>query len=208
MPPQPLHILQPFDVVCFLLLRCKYSHHARDLTCKRIFHINKEGFLPAFKNAFFDVFTEGNCRKVFRASGLVSLDVQVVLNCLEVQLRTPPQPPPEDPPWQSKTPSNMHERGFQSKLVSDSSTRSPVTAQAGLFQLTKGSELVLHQNTLQAARITEIGEQLAAITRRKMRKRKQIQQGDAMEYCEAAPQLAAEASIAAERSKKACGGGY
>jgi hypothetical protein len=43
-----------------------------------IFHINKEGFLPAFKDAVFDVFTERNCRKAIEASGLVSLDVQVV----------------------------------------------------------------------------------------------------------------------------------
>jgi hypothetical protein len=27
-------------------------------------HINKEGFLPAFKDEFCDVFTEENCRKV------------------------------------------------------------------------------------------------------------------------------------------------
>jgi hypothetical protein len=65
---------------------------------------------------------------------------------------------------------------------------------------------MLHQNTLQAARITELEEQLAVITRGKTRKCKQIQQGSTVEYNEAAAQVAAEASVAARRSKKARGG--
>ena len=65
---------------------------------------------------------------------------------------------------------------------------------------------MLHQNALQAARITELEEQLAVMAGRKARKRKQIQHGGTMEYSEAAAQVAAEASVAAERSKKARGG--
>jgi hypothetical protein len=194
-------------VVCFSPLKRKYSQRVQDLARKRVFYINKEGFLPAFKHAFFDVFTEDNCRKAFEASGLVPLNAQVVLDRLEVRLRTPPQPLPEDTPWQSKTPSNMHEFGSQSKLVSNSFTRSPVTAQAGYSQLIKGGELMLHQNALQAARISELEEQLAVITKRKTRKRKHVQHGGTMEYGEAAAQVAAEASMAAGRSKKARGGG-
>ena len=45
------------------------------------------------------------------------------------------------------------------------------------------------------------------MTKRKSRKRKRIQQGGTMEYGEAAAQVAAEVSVAAERSKKARGGG-
>jgi hypothetical protein len=41
------------------------------------------------------------------------------------------------------------------------------------------------------------------MTKRKSRKRKRIQQGGTIEYGEAAAQIAAEASVAAERSKKA-----
>jgi hypothetical protein len=91
--------------------------------------------------------------------------------------------------------------------VSNSFTRSPVTAQAGFSQLIKGGELMLHQNALQAARITELEEQLVVMTKRKTRKRKRIQQGGTMEYGEAAAQVAAKASIAAKRSKKTRGGG-
>jgi hypothetical protein len=103
--------------------------------------------------------------------------------------------------------SNTHEFGSQSKLVRDSFTQSPVTAQASFSQLVKGAEGMLHQNALQAARIHELEEQLAVVTRQKARKRKRIQQGGTMEYGEAAAQVAAEASVAAKRSKKARGGG-
>lgn len=206
MPPHSSHILQPLDVVCFSPLKIKYSQRVRDLARRRVFHINKEGFLPAFKDAFFDVFTEENCQKAFKAAGLVPINAQVVLDRLEVRLRTPPEPLLPETPWQSKTPSNTHEFGSQSKLVRDSFTQSPVTAQAGFSQLIKGGELMLHQNALQAARIHELEEQLAEMTKRKSRKRKRIQQGGTMEYGTAAAQVAAEASAAPQRSKKARGG--
>ncbi|KAF1922672.1 uncharacterized protein M421DRAFT_409690, partial [Didymella exigua CBS 183.55] len=65
---------------------------------------------------------------------------------------------------------------------------------------------MLHENALQRARIHELEEQLAEMTKRKSRKRKRIQQGGTMEYGTAAAQVAAEASIAPQRSKKARGG--
>jgi hypothetical protein len=111
---------------------------------RRVFHINKEGFLPAFKDAFFDVFTVENCRKAFEAAGLVPTNAQVVLDRLEVRLRTPPEPLLPERPWQSTTPSNTYEFESQSKLVRESFTRSPVTAQTGFSQLVKEGELMLH----------------------------------------------------------------
>jgi hypothetical protein len=45
---------------------------------------------------------------------------------------------------------------------------------------------MLHQNALQTARISELKEQLAVMTKRKTRKRKRIQQGGTIEYSEAA----------------------
>jgi hypothetical protein len=91
--------------------------------------------------------------------------------------------------------------------VRDSFTRSPITAQAGFSQLIKGGELMLHQNALLVARITELEEQLAAITKRKARKRKRLQNGGTLEYSEGAAQVPAEASIGTEQAKKARGSG-
>ena len=66
---------------------------------------------------------------------------------------------------------------------------------------------MLHENALQRARIHELEEQLAEMTKRKSRKRKRIQQGGTIEYRTAAAQVAAEASAAPQRSKKARGSG-
>ena len=112
-----------------------------------------------------------------------------MLDRLEVRLHTPPEPVLPETPWQSKTPSNTYEFGSQSRLVRESFARSPVSAQAGFSQLIKGGELMLHENALQRARISELGEQLAVMTKRKSRKRKQIQKGGTIEYgTAAAPQ--------------------
>jgi hypothetical protein len=66
---------------------------------------------------------------------------------------------------------------------------------------------MLHQNALLAARVHELEEQLAVVTKRKSRKRKQMQQGGTMEYGTAVAQVATRASAAPQQSKKARGGG-
>jgi hypothetical protein len=83
---------------------------------------------------------------------------------------------------ESQTLSNSHEFGSQLRLISSSFLRSPPEAKEGFLQLVKGAELMLYQNVLQAARITELEEQLAVLTKRRSRKRKQIQQGGSVEY--------------------------
>jgi hypothetical protein len=52
--------------------------------------------------------------------------------------------------------------------------------------------------------VYELKEQLVVATKRKSRKRKWIQQGGTIEYRTAAAQVAAKASTAPQRSKKAC----
>jgi hypothetical protein len=64
---------------------------------------------------------------------------------------------------------------------------------------------MLHQNALLTARIHKLKEKLAVVTKRKSRKRKRIQQGGTIEYRTVAAQVAAKASIAPQRSKKARG---
>ena len=120
MPVHSLHILQPLDVVCFSPLKLKYSQRVQDLAHQHVYHINKKGFLPAFKDAFFDMFMYENCKAAFKASGLVSINMQVVFNCLKIQLCTPPPILLPETPWQSKTPSNTYEFGLQLKLVKES----------------------------------------------------------------------------------------
>jgi hypothetical protein len=54
-----------------------------------------------------------NKEKAFKALELDHINAQVVLDRLEVQLRTPQAPIPQDTPWQSKTPSNTPKFEFQ-----------------------------------------------------------------------------------------------
>ena len=156
MPPHSSHILQPLNVLCFSPLKRKYSQRVRDLASRRVFYINKEGFLPAFKDAFFDVFMPENCRKAFEASGLVLLNVQVVVDRLNVRLHTPPAPPPEANSWQSKTPSNTMEFGSQLKLVRDSFQRSPTTLEEVYSKFERGDQRILHRVAFVDAHVREL----------------------------------------------------
>ena len=84
--------------------------------------------MPVFRDVFFNIFIIENCKKAFKALGLVPIDAAIVLNRLKVRLHTPPAPLPLETPWQLKTLSNTLKFGLQSKIISNSFTRSPVIA--------------------------------------------------------------------------------
>jgi hypothetical protein len=79
------------------------------------------------------------------------------------------------------------------RSVPTEANRGLTSYKAGFSQLIKGGELMLHQNALQAAWISELEEQLAVMTKRKTRKRKQIQHGGTIEYGKAAAHVATHA---------------
>ncbi|KAF1922770.1 uncharacterized protein M421DRAFT_77106, partial [Didymella exigua CBS 183.55] len=60
-------------------------------------------------------------------------------------------------------------------------------------KLIKGAKEMLHKNVLIKACVQELKEQLAVITKRKSRKRKQIQHSGTLEYGPGASWVAAEA---------------
>ena len=149
------------------------------------------------------MFTSNNCKKAFEAAGLVPINAQRVINRLDVRLRTPPQEAQPETPWESKTPSNSYEFESQSKLVRDSFVRSPNTAQEGFSKLIKGAEEMLHENVLMKARVRELEEQLAAMTKRRGRKRKRIQTGGTLDFGAGASQIAESSSASRTTLKKA-----
>jgi hypothetical protein len=55
-----LHLLQPLNVILYLLLKRYYSNRILLLAQSRIYYINKETFLLAFKVAFKKIFTLEN----------------------------------------------------------------------------------------------------------------------------------------------------
>jgi hypothetical protein len=88
MLPYLSHLLQPLNVVPYSLLKRYYSDRISLLARSRIYDINKEAFLPAFKAAFKKTFTLENVRVGFRGARLVLYDLEAVLSKLDVQLRT------------------------------------------------------------------------------------------------------------------------
>jgi hypothetical protein len=86
------HLLQPLDVVPYLLLKRYYGDGISLLARSRIHHINKETFLLAFKAAFKKTFTPENIRAGFRGAGLAPHDPNVMLLKLDMQLYTPTPP--------------------------------------------------------------------------------------------------------------------
>src|SRR3954467_10132509 len=77
-PPHSSHLLQPLDVVCYSLLKRHYGDGISLLARSRIYHINKETFLPAFRAAYEKTFTVENIRAGFRGAGLVPYDPDAV----------------------------------------------------------------------------------------------------------------------------------
>jgi hypothetical protein len=71
--------------------------------------IKKEAFLPAFKAAFEKSITKENIYISFRGAGLVPYDPEAMLSKLNIVLRTPTPPKPEDTLWESKILSNLRE---------------------------------------------------------------------------------------------------
>jgi hypothetical protein len=88
MPSHLSHLLQPLNVVPYSLLKRYYGDGILLLARSRIYYINKETFLLAFKAAFKKTFTQENICARFRGARLVLYNLDAVLSKLNVRLRT------------------------------------------------------------------------------------------------------------------------
>jgi len=119
MPSHSSHLLQPLDVSCFSPLKRAYEDEISGLARNHTNHIVKETFLPAFKTAFYKVFTKENICASFRGAGLVPHDPEAVSSKQDLKLRTPTPAMLQDLQWESQTPSNAREIEAQSTLIRD-----------------------------------------------------------------------------------------
>jgi hypothetical protein len=117
MLPHLSHLLQPLNVILYSLLKRYYSNRISLLARSRIYHVNKETFLLAFKEAYKKTFTTENVRAGFRGAGLVLYDLEAVLSKLDVQLRTPTPSALGTVAWEAQTPRNAREIEAQSTLI-------------------------------------------------------------------------------------------
>jgi hypothetical protein len=179
MPPHASHLLQPLDVGCFGPQKKAYGRQIESLVRNHIHHITKLEFLPAFKAAFYNSITKDNICASFRGTGLVPFNPEAVLLKLDVQLRTPSPPATEVTQWESKTPSNAAELGAQSTLIRNRIQRhqdsSPTSILTSLDQLARGAEVMIHSGVLLRNQVTRLQQANEAATKRRARKRKQIQ---------------------------------
>jgi hypothetical protein len=86
------HLLQPLNIVPYLLLKRYYGDRILLLARSCIYYINKETFLLAFKEAYKKTFTLENVRAGFQGARLVLYNLEAVLLKLDMQLRTPTPP--------------------------------------------------------------------------------------------------------------------
>jgi hypothetical protein len=88
MPLHSSHLLQPLDVACFALLKRLYSNAISALARSRIYYINKEIFLLAFKAAFKKTFTAENIYAGFQSAELALYNLEAMLSKLNIRLYT------------------------------------------------------------------------------------------------------------------------
>tara|TARA_R110002003_G_scaffold1844_5_gene23580 strand:+ start:522 stop:1697 length:1176 start_codon:yes stop_codon:yes gene_type:complete len=179
-PPHSSHKLQPLDVGCFSPLKTAYGRQAENLMRSRINHITKIEFLPCFKAAFDAAITKNNILGGCRGAGLVPFDPEAVISTLDVRLRTPTPPTVDDGTWQSKTPRNSIELGSQSTLVKQRIQRhidsSPTSMLEAFECMAKGAAYLSHRLKLSLEENKALRAANEAATRRKMYKRKRVQQ--------------------------------
>jgi hypothetical protein len=178
MPSHSSHLLQPLDVVPHSLLKRHYGDGISLLARSRIHHVNKETFLPAFKEAYKKTFTLENVRAGFQGAGLVPYDPEAVLSKLDVQLRTPTPPALGTVAWEAQTPRNAREIEAQSTLIRNRMRNyqgSPASSlDEQVKQLGKGAQQIAHNMVLMREEVRSLREAVDTLTKRNTRKRRYV----------------------------------
>ena len=218
MPAHSSHLLQPLDVGCFSPLKRAYGDEISSLARYGSKQIKKEAFLPAFKVAFERSIIKENICASFRGAGLVPHNPEAVLSKLDVVLRTPTPPKPEDTPWESKTPGNLREIEAQSTLVRErvrlhrDSPPSPLLR--AVEQLNKGVIRMGHETVLMRQEMAGLRKAVEVATEVRNRKRKYIRTAESLTVGEVADliaereaggQLDSRESAKKVRAKRHCG---
>ena len=179
MPAHTSHLLQPLDVGCFSPLKKAYGLQIDQLMRNYINHITKTDFLPAFRAAFDTAITPRNICGGFRGTGLVPFNPEPVISKLDVRLATPTPPPNIEHQWESKTPSNQIEMACQTDFIKgqiiqhQNSSPTPITD--AVNQVLKGTIRIATENELLRAEVKRLQEANTALSKRKARKKKEIQ---------------------------------
>ena len=192
MPPYSSHLLQPLDVGCFSVLKRSYGAEIEKLIRNHIHHITKPDFFLAFYNAFQATFHAKAVQGGFRGAGLVLFNLERVLSQLDIRLRTPTPPALLEglyDSWVPKTPQNSIEASLQTTHIKDRIARhqdsSPTPILGALDQIVKGTMKVMHEVVLVKARVRELEDANAALSKRRRAKKSRIREGGPLSVQEA-----------------------
>jgi outer membrane murein-binding lipoprotein Lpp len=178
MPSHLSHLLQPLDVACFAPLKRFYGDSILALARNHIYHISKETFLPAFKAAYEQTFTEENARAGFRGAGLVLFNLDAVLLKINVRLRTLTPPQRDNAAWEAKTPRNAKELEAQTTLIRQRMQRRLGSSVSSLNeqvqQLSKGAQQIAHNMVLLQEEQARMRSAIKELTKRKGCKRRYV----------------------------------
>jgi hypothetical protein len=137
LPSHSSHLLQPLDVGCFDILKCRYSQELEVFIKAYINHITKVKFFIAFQKAYNKTMMKENIKAGFCGAGLIPYNPQAILSKLDVKLYTPtPTGPPIVDPWTSQTPHNSTDALSQTKLVRTKITYHQGSSPTPIFEAT------------------------------------------------------------------------
>ncbi|KAL1981882.1 hypothetical protein VTN96DRAFT_2069 [Rasamsonia emersonii] len=185
LPAHSLHLLQPLDVGCFLVLKRSYGGLVEESMRLGINHIDKTDFLTAYQKARMEAFKSENIRKGFAATGLVPYEPDQVLSRLHVQMKTPTPPGTSQgnpqTPWVSETPHNIEELQLQSETIKallKCRTHSPPSpTDRALNQLIKGCQMAMHSAVILARENQELRAANEKQKQKRIRSTAQVSQG-------------------------------
>lgn len=139
--------LQPLNISCFAPLKEAYGIEVIRSIQNSIHHINKENFLTLYREAQ-KALSSKNIHSGFKASGLVPLNCQQVLDKLTIKHITPPSTAhrPSDQEWTAKTPYTTAKVQKQMHLIKqliNHNSESPLNK--AIRQLAKSAECTMHK---------------------------------------------------------------
>ena len=175
MPAHSSHLLQPLDVGCFSVLKQSYGCLVEQMMGCGVNHIDKQEFLPLYKQARQAALHRKNIQTGFAVTGLVPYGPERVLAQLHAEYQTPsPQcRPRSNTSWIAETPHNIAELQQQTALIKrylKQRTHSPPSPSGhAITQLVKGCEMAMSS----AALLASENERLRMENQRQKRKRKQ-----------------------------------
>ena len=154
MPAHSSHLLQPLDIGCFSVLKRAYSKEIESDIRAGVNSITKLDFLEAYPIARAQSYKAETIKNSFAAAGLVPFNAEIVLQTLNIQLKTPTPPGSRGSEFSLKTPQNPSQLDKQAssvKALLRRRSQSPVSpTQRALDQIIKGCEVAMHNATFLA----------------------------------------------------------